>query len=129
MLSNAADRAIPGAAEKRTDGASNGKVVLWMWGIVIAGVVLRLIALGYKSFWIDEIASVAIARRAAPVFWHFLWHDEGNMALYYVLLRPWLHFGCGEAVVRLLSVLPGALSIPVMYLLGRRLLGANRPSR
>jgi uncharacterized membrane protein len=96
-----------------------------MWGIVIVGTVLRLIALGYKSFWIDEIASVAIARRAAPVFWHFLWHDEGNMALYYVLLRPWLHFGYGEAVVRLLSVLPGVLSMPMMYVLGRRLFGRD----
>ena len=87
------------------------------------GVVLRLIALGYKSFWIDEIASVAIARRASPVFWHFLWHDEGNMAAYYVLLRPWLHFGYGEGMVRLLSVIPGVLSIPLMYVLGRRLFG------
>ena len=46
------------------------------------------------------------------------------MAAYYVLLRPWLHFGYGEAIVRLLSVLPGVLSIPLMYVLGRRLFGA-----
>jgi len=123
MLSNAADRAIPGVVENRREGALNGKAVLWMWGIVVVSTVLRLIALGYKSFWIDEIASVAIARRAAPVFWHFLWHDEGNMALYYVLLRPWLHFGYGEGVVRLLSVIPGVLSIPVIYVLGKRLFG------
>ena len=95
----------------------------WLWVIVVAGRVLRLIALGYKSFWIDEIASVAIARRAPPVFWHFLWHDEGNMAAYYVLLRPWLRFGYGEGTVRLLSVIPGVLSIPVMYVLGRKLFG------
>ena len=94
---------------------------LWLWIIVGLGAVLRLIALGYKSFWIDEIASVAIARRATPVFWHFLWHDEGNMAAYYVLLRPWLHLGYGEGTVRLLSVIPGILSIPLMYVLGRRL--------
>ncbi len=123
MLSHAADRAIAGAVENRAEGATNGKAVLWMWGIVLVGTVLRLIALGYKSFWIDEIASVAIARRATPVFWHFLWHDEGNMALYYVLLRPWLHFGYGEAIVRFLSVLPGVLSIAVMYVLARRLFG------
>ena len=94
---------------------------LWLWIIVGLGAVLRLIALGYKSFWIDEIASVAIARRATPVFWHFLWHDEGNMAAYYVLLRPWLHLGYGEGTVRLLSVIPGILSIPLMYVVGRRL--------
>ena len=87
------------------------------------GVVLRLIALGHKSFWIDEIASVVIAQKPGAAFWHFLWHDEGNMALYYMLLRPWLHFGNSEAVVRLLSVLPGVLTIPLMYLLGKRLFG------
>ncbi|HKD86411.1 MAG TPA: glycosyltransferase family 39 protein [Terriglobales bacterium] len=100
-----------------------GRDALWIWLIAAMGAALRLIALGYKSFWIDEIASVAIARRPAPFFWHFLWHDEGNMALYYVLLRPWLHFGYGEGMIRALSVIPGVASIPVMYLLGRRLFG------
>lgn len=94
---------------------------LWLWLIVAVGAVLRLIALGHKSFWIDEIASVAIARRAGPVFWHFLWHDEGNMGAYYILLRPWLRLGYAEGTVRLLSVLPGVLSIPLMFALGRRL--------
>ncbi len=84
---------------------------------------MRLVALGHKSFWIDEIASVVIAQKPGAAFWHFLWHDEGNMALYYMLLRPWLHFGNSEAVVRLLSVLPGVLTIPLMYLLGKRLFG------
>ena len=63
----------------------------WIWLIVAVGAVLRLIALGHKSFWIDEIASVSIAQKPGVTFWRFLWHDEGNMALYYVLLRPWLH--------------------------------------
>jgi uncharacterized membrane protein len=97
----------------------NGRLALW--AIIVLGAVVRLIALGYKGFWLDEIASVAIARRTAPVFWHFLWHDEGNMAAYYVLLRPWLHFGYGEAMVRLLSVIPGVLSIPLLYALARKL--------
>src|SRR5271165_744937 len=96
---------------------------LWLWMILIVGAVLRLIALAHKSFWLDEIASVAISRRPPAFFWHFLWHDEGNMALYYVLLRPWLRLGYGEATVRFLSVIPGVLSIPIMYLLGARLFG------
>jgi mannosyltransferase len=92
---------------------------------MVAGAILRLIALGRKSFWLDEIASVAISRRPWPVFWHFLWHDEGNMALYYVLLKPWLHFGYAESAVRLLSVLAGVASIPLMYSLGARLFGRS----
>jgi mannosyltransferase len=92
-----------------------------LWEIVAIGVVLRLIGLGHKSFWLDEIASVVIARMPEPGFWHWMWREEGNMSLYYVLLRPWLHLGTGEMSVRLLSVLPGIGSIPLLYLLGRRL--------
>jgi len=99
------------------------KSALLLWTVLFAGAFLRLVALGHKSFWLDEIASVTIARRPSPVFWHFLWHDEGNMALYYVLLKPWLHLGYGEATVRLLSVVPGVLSLPLMYVLGKRLFG------
>ena len=45
------------------------------------------------------------------------------MALYYVMLRPWLQFGLGETSVRMLSVLPGIAGLPVMHLLGARLFG------
>ena len=110
-------------ASSRQNSARAERSSLWLWMIVAVGAGLRLFALGHKSFWIDEIASVAIARRAAPAFWHFLWHDEGNMAAYYVLLRPWLTLGYGEGTVRLLSVLPGIVSIPLIYVLGRRLFG------
>ena len=123
MLSRTAESASRGVEPERGNSSGRDHDALWMWGIVALGAALRLIALGHKSFWIDEIASVAIARRPSTFFWHFLWHDEGNMALYYVLLRPWLHFGYGEGVVRALSVIPGIVSIPVMYLLGRRLFG------
>jgi uncharacterized membrane protein len=68
---------------------------------------------------------VVIARMPGLSFWSWLWHSEGNMALYYVLLRPWLHFGLTEASVRLLSVIPGIVSIPLMYLLGARLFGRS----
>ena len=95
-------------------------------GIVVLGAVLRLVALGAKSFWLDEIASVVIARAPGNWFWHWLWTEEGNMALYYVMLRPWLEIHLGEATVRLLSVLPGVASLPVMYLLGARLFGRRR---
>lgn len=94
-----------------------------LWGIVVLGAALRLYALNAKSFWLDEIASVVIARMPANSFWYWLWTNEGNMALYYVMLRPWLEIHLGEATVRLLSVLPGIASVPVMYLVGRRLFG------
>ena len=96
-----------------------------LWEIVAVGAVLRLIALGHKSFWLDEIASVVVARTPSSWFWPWLWHEEGNMTLYYVLLRPWLHLGLSETTVRLLSVIPGVASIPLIYVLGARLFGKS----
>ncbi|HYX53774.1 MAG TPA: glycosyltransferase family 39 protein [Candidatus Limnocylindrales bacterium] len=43
------------------------------------------------------------------------------MALYYVLLRFWSHINAGVFFLRLLSVLPAVATVPVLYLLGKRL--------
>jgi len=103
------------------DFRQNSGLSVWIWTSVGLGALLRLVWLGYKSFWLDEIASVVIARLQGTAFWSMLWRAEGNMALYYVVLRPWLHFGWGEGRVRVLSALLGVASIPVIYALGRRL--------
>src|SRR5664279_3179351 len=95
----------------------------WLPAILMVGAVLRLVELGRKSFWLDEITTVAIVRMPGFSFWSLVWHDEGNMALYYVLLRGWMHFGTSEATIRLLSVIPGIATILLMYLLGTRLFG------
>ena len=96
---------------------------LWLWTVVALGAGLRLVALGRKSFWLDEIVSVWMTRLPDHTFWSVLWRDEGNMALYYFLLRPWLYFGSSEASVRVLSALVGTASIPLMYALGKLLFG------
>ena len=43
------------------------------------------------------------------------------MSLYYVLLRGWLHFGQSPYLIRSLSVLMAALTLPAIYWLGRLL--------
>ena len=48
------------------------------------------------------------------------------MALYYVLLRGWIHLGDSEFMVRALSVLMGVLTIPAIYYLGKQLF--DRPT-
>ena len=99
--------AVREAQSKPLTGSSS----YFLWAIVLLAAVLRLIALGRKSFWLDEIASVWTARLPSPDFWSVLWHSEGNMALYYLLLRSWLHLGVGEASVRALSAIIGIASI------------------
>jgi hypothetical protein len=89
--------------------------------IVCVTAVLRFHSLAAKSFWFDEGVSVAIARLDGYNFARILWRREANMSLYYLILRGWLHFGDGEVFVRSLSVLFAIASVPVIYLLGRRL--------
>jgi mannosyltransferase len=94
-------------------------------GIAALAAGLRFHALGGKSLWFDEGVSVAIARLDSYNFLRILWRREANMALYYLLLHPWLRLGISEFRVRALSVLFAVASIPVIYLLGRRLFDAR----
>lgn len=87
------------------------------------GVVIRFYHLGARSFWFDEALSVAYARLSWLQFLKILWAREINMVLYYVLLRPWLHIGSSETAVRALSAIAGALTVPLLFLIGRRLYG------
>ncbi len=82
---------------------------------------MRFIALGRKSFWLDEASSVAFSQFAWPKFLHVMGTGEANMGFYYLCLHGWLHVADGDTEIRLLSVLPGVLSIPVMLALGTKL--------
>src|SRR5262249_32827558 len=90
-------------------------------GILLGAVALRLLFLGTRSFWSDEIVSVKLATDNWGGFWSWLRDREGNMALYYLLLRGWVHVGTSEAWVRSLSVIFGVLSVAAILALVRRL--------
>ena len=89
--------------------------------IVVLGAVLRFHALGRKSVWVDEGVSIELARLDWYNFLRILWRHEGNMALYHLFLRFWLHLGSSETWIRALSVLFGLGTLPAVYALGRRL--------
>lgn len=84
---------------------------------------LRILSLGEDSLWIDEAASVAVARLGWQALLDFFFQFETNMALYYVLLHLWLSLGDSEVALRALSVIPAVATIPVIYALGARLFG------
>ena len=87
--------------------------------LLAAGVAIRLLNLARKPFWFDECFSVEVARIGWGTFLRLLWWREANMALYYLLLRIWLHFGQSEFFVRSLSVLFAAATLPAIYWLAR----------
>lgn len=105
----------------REAGNHFAKDWIFLSALVVIGAVLRFLFLTRKAFWYDEGVSVQIARLDWYNFARLLWRREGNMSLYYLLLRAWLHFGHSEFFIRTLSVLPSAATIPVLYWLGRQL--------
>jgi mannosyltransferase len=103
------------------------------WGIVVSLTIITIVAtelrvhlLGAPSLWVDEAASVTFASLPFKAFLKTLWHTQGNMTLYYFLLRGWIHLGTTEVTVRSLSVLFGVMAIPLAYLVGARLF--DRPT-
>lgn len=91
--------------------------------LMVLGTGLRLHMLGANSLWLDEAASVAYTSMNWSRFLKVLWGYQANMALYYLLLRAWLHLGDSEVLVRGLSVMLGVATIPALYLLATRLFG------
>lgn len=88
--------------------------------LMAAGTFARFYGISVRAMY-DEAASWNIAKLPWRSFLQALWDFEANMGLYYLLLRPWLHLGNSEVVVRGLSALFGVATIPVLYLLGSRL--------
>jgi mannosyltransferase len=91
--------------------------------IVAVAAVVRLIFLGARSFWGDEIVSVKLAADNWRAFDYWILRREANMALYYLLLRGWVRFGDGEAWVRSFSAVCGILTVAAIYVLAKRIHG------
>lgn len=104
-------------------GAPRAGVGEWLAVALITGgaALLCLRHLAAKSFWFDEGASVGIARLDWYNFVRLLWRREGNMSLYYLMLRGWLHWGGSEAFIRGLSVIFAVAAVPPIFFLGRKL--------
>ena len=117
--SSAPERIQSQSASDRAWPRKSSSVVLL--GILCAHAVLAFHALAAKTFWFDEGMSVGIARLDFYNFLRILWRREGNMSLYYLVLRLWLHLGSSPAFVRALSVLFSLGAVAAIYFLGRRL--------
>jgi len=89
--------------------------------LTIAGAWLRLSHLGAKSLWLDEGATVALARASWQHFAWVWWHGEANLqTIYFLLMRGWIHLGDSEAWLRLPSALFGIAAIPLLYVVARK---------
>ena len=87
--------------------------------------VVGTLRLGDRSIWVDEGTSISYAWRPLDGLWSAI-RDDPNASLYYVLLWGWQHaFGDDVVVIRSLSLLFAALTVPALYLVGARLFGTR----
>ena len=110
-------------------------VALVLLSTCAIGGFLRIHQIGDKSLWIDEAFSVWMSRQPIPDILAWLVRVDQHPPLYYLSLHLWgralgpaLAGGADDpvtraAAARALSALCGALNIPVIYALGRRLMG------
>lgn len=91
---------------------------MYLFLIILLGFLLRIINIDKpEGLWNDEYVSWFVA---STPFLKGFWQEvlkQCHMPLYYLYLKPFTGFS--DVVLRLTSVLPGVLSIPMMYLVGK----------
>ncbi len=92
--------------------------------LTLAAAVLRLLHLGAKSLWYDEPLTVALARISWPSFTR-LWSngEAAYQGAYFLFMRGWIRLGDNEAWLRLPSALFAIASVPLIYVVARKLVG------
>ena len=92
--------------------------------ITLIGGLLRIFLLGNKGMWLDETFSVWLANHSVAEMLQWMVKIDQHPPLYYLLLHYWIALnGDAPGSVRMLSALFGAGTIPIIYLIGKRLSG------
>jgi 4-amino-4-deoxy-L-arabinose transferase-like glycosyltransferase len=83
----------------------------------------RLVALTRHPLWTDEALTVTVTAWDLPRLLAMLFRVDISPPVHYVYLWAWRHVSDAIWVARLSSVVPGVLSVALLYALGRRLYG------
>ncbi|MBI4128934.1 MAG: glycosyltransferase family 39 protein, partial [Parcubacteria group bacterium] len=88
-------------------------------GLMVLGAGIRIWNIGGESLRLDEAQSVWQASHSTEFIRVYMLKNV-HLPLHNTLLHYWMQlFGTSEIAVRMLAVIPGILSIPVLYLLAR----------
>jgi len=93
--------------------------------LISIGTWLRYYKLGFQSFWLDELFTVANTRPDAKLadLWDQFSHNANP--IFFFLLEWWWHklVGIGDVKSRILPMLFGVATIPAMYYAGKSMFG------
>jgi mannosyltransferase len=92
--------------------------------ITLVGGWLRVFKLDSQGLWLDETFSLWVANHSVVDMLHWIVKIDPHPPLYYLLLHYWIALnGDTPYYARLLSALFGTATIPVIYLIGKRMSG------
>jgi 4-amino-4-deoxy-L-arabinose transferase-like glycosyltransferase len=93
--------------------------------LTLIAFIFRIYHISFQSFWIDESYSInaafAILKNGIPLLDSGLLYGKSSLLFHYILSLSILSFGFSEFSARLISVLFGSLTIPVIYFFTKEL--------
>ena len=90
---------------------------------------LRVVGITAQSLWRDEVDALIFATRPLAELLDMFRQPGQNGPFFFLALRPWLAaVGQSEFALRFPSALAGALAVPILYALVRRLTHDRRPA-
>src|SRR4030065_210211 len=94
--------------------------------ITLMGGGLLFFLIANKGLWLDETLSIWVSSHSVVEMLQWIAKIDQHPPLYYLLLHYWIALnGDTPYDVRLLSALFGAGTIPVIYLIGKRMSGVG----
>jgi len=94
--------------------------------ITLIGGGLRVLLLNIDGMWLDETFSVWLANHGVVEMLQWIVKIDQHPPLYYLLLHSWIaRYGDTPYYVRLFSVLFSVGTIPIIYLIGKRISGVE----
>jgi mannosyltransferase len=116
--------------QNHSDGALADVIHIAAWitliGLTLAAFLLRAPHLNAQSLWRDEVDVLRLANQPVVQLARDMTKVQHNGPLYYLLVRGWLRLvGQSEFGLRYLALLFGMVSVPLVYRVGRRLMGAQ----
>jgi mannosyltransferase len=96
--------------------------------VILLGTFLRLHQIDKESIRLDEAQSIWQASHSLQYISEYMAQNV-HLPLHNSLLHLWIRvFGSSEVAVRMMSAIPGILSLPAIYLLGREIFNDRRKS-